>query len=606
MKLVKVWRIGAMAALLGVAVFGSAVSCAQAKPEKVLRFAFRSAETGFDPVQVSDLYSRNVTANIFDALYKHDYLARPVKYMPNLAVALPEISPDFKTYTVRLKPGVYFADDPVFGGKKRELTAADVVYTYKRAVDPRTKSPLVSDLEEEKLGGLMELRAAAEKPGGKFDYDKEIEGIKALDRYTVQFRMAEASPRFIDKLSDPGIYGIVAREVVEHYGDKIMGHPVGTGPFMLSNWVRSFRIELVRNPNYREVFYDAQPNADDAEGQAMLQRYRGQRLPMVDKVVISPIEEQQPRWLAFLGNEHDYIERVSEQFANTAYPNGKLAPNLAKRGIRMERSLAPDITFAYFNMDDKTVGGYTPEKVALRRAIVLAHNVEEEIRLVRRGQAIPAQGPVMPGRIGYDPHFRSESSRMDRAKAIALLDMYGFVDKDGDGWRDMPDGSPIVLDFHRPPDAVYREIAEGWKKSMNAVGIRIEFKVAQWAEQLKASRTGKMMMWSLGLSASVPDGGGVLTIGYGPQKWEGNLAGFANKDFDRIYEAQKVLPDGPEREALVRQGVKILLAYAPYRFGVHRIITDMTQPWLQGFRRPPFAHYWWPYVDIDTDKLPKK
>lgn len=577
-------------------------------PEKVFRYAFLVAETGFDPAQLSDIYSRTVTSNIFDTLYAFDYLARPVKVQPNLAQGMPEVSNDFRTYTIKIKSGILFADDPAFGGKKRELVAQDFVYTFKRIFDPTTKSPSYSDLAEQKFIGIDDLRRAAEKPGAKFDYDKEVEGIRALDRYTIQFKLAQTRPRFIYELADPGIFGVVAREVVEKYGDKIMEHPVGTGPFMLKadEWTRSSKIVLVKNPNYREDYYQAEPPANDKKLQAIYHRLKGKRLPLVDRVEISIIEEQQPRWLSFLQNDHDLMERLPNAFAVQVIPNNRLAPNLVKKGIGLERSLASDVTLTFFNMEDPIVGGYTPEKVALRRAISLVYNVDEEIRLPRRNQAIPAQGPITPDTFGYDPKFKTEMSEYNLARGLALLDMYGYVDKDGDGWRDMPDGKPLVLQFAATPDATNRELNEIWKKSMDAAGIKIEFQMAKWPEQLKAARAGKLMIWSLASSASQPDGGDALGRGFGPEKGEQNLARFVLPEFDRLYSQQQDMADGPERLAVMQKMVKILVAYMPYRNSAHRYLTDLTQPWLVGYLRHPFAQDFWKYVDIDLSKLPKK
>lgn len=578
---------------------------AQNRPtEKVLRYAFPIAETGFDPAQLSDLYSRIVTANIFDALYGYDYLARPVKVKPNVALGMPVISDDFRTYTVRIRPGVYFADDPAFGGKKRELTAYDFVYSYKRIFDPITKSPTYSDLEEEKLVGMEELRRAAEKPGAHFNYDKEVPGVRALERYTIQFKLEQPRPRFIYQLADPGILGAVAREVAEKYGDKIMEHPVGTGPFKLDQWTRSSKMTFDRNPNFREEFYEAEPAADDARSQAIYRQMKGKRLPMVDRVEVSIIEENQPRWLSFLGNDQDLLERLPNAFAYQAIPNNRLAPNLVKKHIAMERVPNPDVTVTYFNMEHPVIGGYTPDKVALRRAIALAYNSEEEIRLPRRNQAIPAQGPIQPATFGYDLKFKTEMSEFNRARALALLEMFGYIDRDGDGWRDLPDGKPLVLEYATSPDAASRELNEIWKKNMDAVNIKIEFKAAKWPEQLKAARAGKLMMWGLGYSASNPDGAGALGLGYGPAKGEGNLARFENAEFDQLYQKQQLMPDGPERLAIMQQTVKIMVAYMPYKFSTHRILTDMMQPWLLGYRRHPTAREFWKYVDIDTAKLP--
>ena len=589
-----------------VALLGSGGLHAQDRPgEKVLRYAFEVAETGFDPAQISDVYSRIATASIFDSLYDYDYLARPVKVRPRVAVGMPVISEDFRTYTVKIKPGIYFADDIAFGGRKRELTAQDFVYSYKRFFDPKTKSPIFSDLEEEKLIGMDALRRDAEKPGASFDYEKEVEGIRALDRYTLQFKMQETRPRFIYLLADAGAFGAVAREVVEKYGDKIMEHPVGTGPFKLDQWMRSSKMTFVKNANYREEFYEAEPAADDARSQAIYQQMKGKRLPMVDRVEISVIEEVQPRWLSFLGNEHDFLFLLPEAFSYQAIPNNQLAPNLVKKRISMERVAIPDVTLTYMNMEHPMLGGYTPGKVALRRAVALAYHTEEEIRLPRRNQAIPAQGPIQPGTYGFDATFKTEMSEFSPARAAALLDMYGYVDRNGDGWRDMPDGKPLVLEYATQPDAASRERSEIWKKSMNAARIKIEFKTAKWPENLKAARVGKLMMWGLGYIASTPDGAGALGLAYGPGKGEGNLARFENPEFDKLYRQQQLLPDGPERLAIMQQLVKIMVAYMPYKFATHRLRTDMMQPWLLGYRRHPIARDFWKYVDIDTHQLPR-
>ncbi|MBC5764334.1 ABC transporter substrate-binding protein [Ramlibacter albus] len=589
------WALAAACALF--------VAVPAAHAEKVLRYAFQVAETGFDPPQLSDLYSRIVTGHIFESLYTYDYLARPAKVVPQLADGMPVVSADFRTWTVKLRHGIYFADDPAFGGRKREVVAQDFVYTYKRFFDPRNKSPSLSTLQEEKILGLDALNKRAQKEG-RFDYDSEIEGLRALDRYTIQFKLADPKPRFIYNLAGSDLVGAVAREVVEKYGDAIMEHPVGTGPFKLHAWRRSSEITLVRNPTYREVYFEGEPPAGDASSQAIAKMLRGKRLPLIDKVIISIIDEPQPRWLAFLNGEHDFMERLPQNFATHAIPNNKLAPNLAKRGIHMERVQLSDITMIMFNMDNAVVGGYTPEKVALRRAVALATNNEEEVRLPRRGQALVAQGYVMPNTKSWDPNFRSEMGTFDRAKATALLDMFGYVDKDGDGWRDLPDGSPLVLQYDTLARADYRELDEVLKKNLDAVGIRINMRVGKWPEQLRAARAGKLMMWSVGLQASTPDSAQVLDRGYSGSVGQGNLARFRNAKFDSLYEKQGLMPDGPERDKVIRDAERILIAYMPYKTRVHRIGTDLMQPWLVGYKRHPASNDFWQFVDIDESKLP--
>ncbi|MBC7672214.1 MAG: bicyclomycin resistance protein, partial [Polaromonas sp.] len=356
---------------MGAASYPSRAQNPSVPPLKVFRYAFPIAETGFDPPQLSDLYSRIVTANIFEALYGYDYLARPAKVVPVLAEGMPQVSADFRTYTVKLRRGVHFSDDPAFGGKKRELTANDVAYTYKRFYDPVTKSQQLSSMLEEGIAGLEEMNKRAIETG-KFEYDAPVEGIQVLDRYTVQFKLQRPRPRFIYTLADSGIQGIVAREVVEKYGPAIMEHPVGTGAFMLSEWRRASKITLVKNPNYHEEYYAAEPAPGDTKAQAIYAKLKGKRLPLVDKVEVSIIEEPQPRWLAFLNNEQEFVERIPYAYAPEVVPHNQLAPKLAKRGMQLERVPLSDVTFMYWNMTDKVTGGYTPEKVALRRAMAIA------------------------------------------------------------------------------------------------------------------------------------------------------------------------------------------------------------------------------------------
>lgn len=598
--------LGALMVGLLLATGLPAASQGEAAAPKTLHYAFLIAETGFDPAQITDLYSRTVASGIFEAPLQFEYLARPFRMKPATAAAMPEVSPDFKTFTFKIKPGLYFSDDPAFKGKKRELVAADYIYSLKRHYDPQWKSGNLYILESAKILGLSELRRelmAAKKP---FDYDREVEGLKLIDRYTFQIKLGEPTPRFLYNFADGSFTGAVAREVVEMYGDKIMAHPVGTGAWALADWRRSSRIVLEKNPNYREEFYDEQvPDDAPATLKAQVAQLKGRKLPMLDRVEISIIEEAQPRWLSFLNKQADMLDQLPAEFATIAIPNNKLAPNLAKQGIQMVRYPRADVSVSYFGMENPVVGGYTPEKVALRRAISLAIDLDKEIRILRRGQAIPGQSVISPGAWGYDPTFKSEMSDYNLEKARALLDTFGYVDKDGDGWRDLPDGSPLLLTYSTQPDQVSRQSNELWRKSMDALGIKIEFKTAKWPENLKSSRTGKLMMWGVGWSAGQPDGDTFLALGYGPNKGQANHARFDLPAFNKLYEQQARLPDGPERLQVMTEAKKLMVAYMPYKVHAHRTFTDMAHPWVKGYQRNIFMRDFWRFVDIDTATQPK-
>jgi ABC-type transport system substrate-binding protein len=609
MNLLQTFRRAAAAiglAALAPAALAQGAPASDSGTPKILRYAFLIAETTFDPAQITDLYSRTVANGIFEAPLEFEFLAKPTRMRPNTAAAMPEVSADFKTFTFRIKPGIYFADDPAFKGQKRELTAEDYVYSLKRHYDPRWKSGNLYLLENAQILGLSELRKKGIEEKKPFDYDTPVEGLRALDRYTFQVKTAVPVPRFLYNFADAAFTGAMAREVVEAYGDKIGEHPVGTGPYRLKAWKRSSRIVLAKNPGYREVFYNENPPADDARLVALAQKFKGKRLPMLDEVHISIIEEPQPRWLSFLNQEQDVLDQLPADFAPSVIPNNQLAPHLAKKGITFVRYARADVSHSYFAMEHPVVGGYEPHKVALRRAISLAVDVEREIRLVRRGQAIQAQGAVAPGTFGYDPTLKTELGDFNRARAKALLDLHGWVDKDGDGWRDQPDGKPLVLEYSTSPDQQSRQLNEQWKRNMDAINIRIEFKVAKWPEQLKASRAGKLMMWGAGWSAAQPDGDTFLALGYGPNKGQANHARFDLPAFNALYEKQRALPDGPERMAVMREAQRLMVAYMPYKIHVHRTFTDLAHPWVLGYHRNIFVREFWKYVDVDPAELRRR
>ncbi len=571
----------------------------------MLRIAFPAPESTFDPPSTnSDFYSSTILSQILEAPLTYDYLARPVQLVPNTAEALPRIEEGGRRITLRIKPGIFFADDPAFKGSprlnaqgRRELTAEDYVYAIKRFYDPRYASSDLYLFEAAKLLGLSELRQQALQQKKPFNYDAPVEGVRALDRYTLQLRMADPDPRWHFNLAMPAITGAVAREVVEHYGKDIGAHPVGTGPFRLAQWRRASRIVLERSPDYRQRVYEGQP-ADEPIAQAIAQQLQGRALPLVDRIEVDIVEEAQPRWLSFLQGDFDWMA-VPPAFAPLAVPGGQLAPFLRKKGVQLQTHLQAVMAMHYFAMEDPVVGGYTPEKVALRRAISLAYDEPADIRLLRHGMAIPAQSTIAPHTFGYEEDYRSEMSAYDPARAKALLDIYGYLDRDGDGWRESPTGHPLVLRIASLASQEDRAANELWKRSLNAVGLKVVFEVSTWPELLKKTRTGGLQIWGFRWSAQSPDGGFYLSIAYGPNAGDANDPRFALPAFDRLYEQQRRLPDGPERMALMRQAKNLLVAYMPYKAHRHDIVATLLQPWLKHYWMHPFMRDSWQYLDSE-------
>jgi oligopeptide transport system substrate-binding protein len=584
------------AALVAVALATWAVSASAADLNKTLRVAYPIAETGFDPQAAGDAYSNYVSRVIFDTLYGYDYLARPFKIVPNTAVALPEISADGKTWTIKIQPGIYFAADPVFKGAKRELTAADYVYSWKRVLDPKMRS-ISEQVFDGKLVGAEPIVAAA-KASGKFDYDAPIEGLQAVDRYTIRIKLNFPTYELLSDLTTTAT-GAVAREVIEAYGDAsgwAMANPVGTGPYRLKDWRRGQKIVLEANPDYRDVFY---PASSDPADRALVERMRGKKLPQIGRIEIAIIEESNPRLLAFQKRELDFLAVPVDLVWNVLDPGNKLKAEFARQWIQSGRGVQPAIAYTYFNMDDPVVGGYTKDKIALRRAISMAYNTDEEIRILRQGQAEPATQPVPPNVTGYNPKLNGHV-QFDPAGAKALLDKFGYVDRDGDGWRDLPDGKPLTLTIASPPSGVDRQYDELWKKSMDAVGVRIEFLKQKWPDLLKMGRAGQLQMWSLGNISITTEAFGFFDLLYGPHSGVTNLARFNLPEFNQLYDKARQLPDSSERTRLFQKMSELVTAYAPWKLDAYRYETVLIYPWVLGYKYNPFNQFPWQYLDLDV------
>ena len=581
---------------LCVWLVGSSTVLAAADMNKQLRSYMEAAETGFDPAQVSDHYSLEVIHTILEPLLGYDYLAQPLKLTANTAVDLPQVGEGGRSYVFKLKPGIYFADDAAFKGQKRELTAHDYVYSLKRLVDPNGKAPWDFMLKGKVIG--LDEKIAAAKKTGKFDYDSPVAGLEALDRYTIRIRLIRPDYNLPYILAAPAT-GAVAREVVEYYGKDIDAHPVGTGPYRLRSWQRQSRIILEANPNFRGVRYVP---SKDAQGipPGMLEELSDKTFPRIGVIDIRIIESPQASWLSFLQGELDIHPRVSAEFARIAAPAGVLDPKLAKRGVRYFQEAESDITYSQFNMNDPVVGGYTPERIALRRALAMSYNQMKEISILRQGLAVAAQSPIAPGVTGYDPNFKNTLVGYSPARAKALLDTFGYKDCDNDGMREQPGCVPLTITYlSSTGSAAVRELNELMVKGAKAIGIRMQVNQLLFSEFVKARGSGTYLMSGSAWGADYPDAENFMQLLYGPNSGPGNESRFKLPEFDRLYLEIASMPDSAERNAKLQRMSRLVAAYGPWIFHAHRVRTHMAQSWVSGFK--PHADHFQKYMYYDID-----
>ncbi len=190
---------------------------------------------------------------------------------------------------------------------------------------------------------------------------------------------------------------------------------------------------------------------------------------------------------------------------------------------------------------------------------------------------------IPPNMIGHNPNFNGRA-KFDVATANALLDRFGYVDKDGDGWRDLPDGKPLKLMIGVRTDSFDRQLEELWKKSLGSIRVRVDFVKQKFPDLLKQARAGQLQMWQLGNTASTPEGFGMMGLLYGPNAGLSNLPRFNLPEFNEAYAKGKRLPNGPERERLLLQMSELMSVYAPWHLLAYRYENNLRWPWLLGYK----------------------
>lgn len=554
-------------------------------PANTVYLAIPAKVKGLDPIFADDLYSGTEVARVYEGLLQYHYLKRPYVLAPNLAEAMPQISTDGKIFTFQLKKGVLFQDDPCFkdtAGKGREMTAEDVVYSLKRLADPK----LISAgfwLLDGKVEGLNEWREEMGKLPA-VDYSKPVEGLKALDRYTVQIKLKQRSAQFLYAFAMP-FTSIVPREAVETYGKDFITHPVGTGPFrLLPQSNLNSKIVWVKNPTYRKELYPSEgETGDEAKG---LLKDAGKQLPLADQLVERVFEESQPMWLTFMSGKLDVAGIPKDNFQQAIGSDHGLSPELKAKGIQLTKDPEADITHISFNMADPLVG----KNKFLRQALSLAYDNQELIDLFYNGRAVSAQGPIPPGLAGYDPEFKNPYRQFNIAKAKDLLAKAGY-----------PEGKGLPpLELATLSSSTERQFSEYAQKMFGAIGVKLKTNSYSWPEFQAAVKNRKGQLWSFAWGGDYPDAENFLQLFYSKNASPGpNDSNYTNPEFDRLYEKSLTLMDSPERTALYRQMVAILAEDCPWIFNVHRISFGLTQPWMRNYKRHGFEHNSAKYYRID-------
>lgn len=542
-----------------------------------------------DPALSADLTSSYMVGAVYDTLLQYNYLKRPYVLEPSMLKSMPEADSKKMNYHFTLRDDLYFQPDNCFGTsqdgspKKRKITAKDVEFSFLRIADERLHSPGYW-LFRNKIKGLGEFRTKSGncKDGDNSVYDKGCEGIEVIDERNFIIHLTKPDPRFLYSLAMPYL-GIVAREAVEKYGEDFSEHPVGSGPFILKEWERNYKIEFVRNPDFRqEYFADAVNNGD-----------RARKLPFLDRVVAYQIAQPLSSWLMFLQGDLDISALDKDSFDAVVTDDQKLIPALAKRGIEMLRIPQFQIYYIGFCFTDPLIA----DNLDLRKAISLAYDVQKRVKILNYS-VLPAQGPIPHGVAGNNPDFKNPYSEYNLEKAKEYMVRAGF--KNG---IDPKTGEKLELTFDiGGTTSTFRQIAELFAEDMSKIGIKIKPVLNNWPRFLQKSAKGDMQMYKVSWIGDYPDAENFLQLFYGLNAGSCNRSHYRDKKFDAMFEEIMPMGDSPARTAKYEKMVEYLAEQCPWIFAYYPITYRLRHSWVENYTPHDFGFSRWKYLSIDNQK----
>lgn len=574
-------RITALGVLFVAAtVFSALGDSARPASLSIYRGETRRIKT-MDPAKAGDVASVLAICKIYEGLLQYSYLDRPYRVIPCLAEQPPTVTPDGLCHTFRIRKGIYFQDDPCFesgGGRGREVTAEDFVYSFKRLADLNTSSTGYW-IFRGRIVGLDDFRAAS--AGRPADYARDVPGLKAVDRYTFEIRLTQPCPVLIWILA-MSYTCVVPHEAVSRYGSSFGEHPVGTGPYRLESWSQNYRVVYTRNPKWKETGRTERYPASGAPGDADtgLLADAGKPIPFIDRIQESVIGDASTQWLMFLSNEIQTSDISRDNWDAVLEKNRELRGSLKEKGIILSQAPSMNISYLGFNMDDPVVG----RNRALRRALSSSIDRNKWCEFLN-WRVIPATGLVPPMIRSWD---RSESPYpFDLKKARELLTEAGYPDG-----RDPKTGRRLELTLELGSgETETRETAELLASFMQAIGVVLKPSFNNQPAYFKKLEQRQAQMFLLGWEADYPDPENFLQLFYSPNASPGaNHSNFQNAEADRLYEAAGLAMDPAERGRLYARMEDIVVSECPVIFLHHGVSFALRHKTLKNTKPHSFPY----------------
>ena len=589
-----------------------------------------------DPTTAADSVSSNVIDVIFPSFYKYHYLKRkplvlelglgaepPKRTDVNVVFAEPpkidakskEEGPPGEpktskgeTWTFKIKKGLRFQDDPCFpGGRGREITADDFIFSLKRQADPRLEGGL-SEILADLVPGFWQFSAKNKKiyeSGGKVDYGVPITGIERdpVDPYSFSITFRHKYPQIEFQMARH-FTSPLPHEAIEKYGAEFARHPVGCGAFYLEEYRPRSRIVLRANPNRMPEYYPSEGSPGDvklgllSDEELGLLEDKGKLLPLVERVQFNIIRESITAWNFFLQGYLDSsaVTQTNFEQAIGASGAGKLSEEMSGKGIKMTHSPRMNILQFGFNMTDEQVGGYTEKHRKLRQAITLSVDSQEFIDLAALGVGTPAQTMLPPSVIGYDPSYRNPYRKPDIAKAKTLLAEAGYPNG-----IDPKTGKKFVLVWENAnvtPSA--RQMTGIIKKQIERLGISVDTRSVPFSVITTHIRQGLFQFTDMHWTADYPDSENFYFLLNGPDVRPGqNGTAYDNPEFNRLFALLRPMSEGEERQKILTKLRDIAVEDCPQVYLSHAEDLILMQSWTKNYKPHPVSNEVYKYRRVD-------
>ena len=596
--------------------------------------AYGEAPRTLDPAVAYNVSAHAIIGNVYETLLEYHYLLRPYTLIPGIAREIPRPEPGEdgeRVYRFRLRPGLVYQEDDCFeldgpGVRSREVTAADIAFELARLADPAVNSPVTDPFSNilgfrefrHRLQELREREPQLQHRPIREQYARAggIEGVRLRGDYELEIVLARPYPQILYWFAMP-FTSPVPWEAVQYYDGqhgrpRFADHPVGSGPYRLARYDKQFRIVLERNPEWYGsrhpewhapgAVYPARGEAGDAERGLLDPQVVGRPLPFLERIELWREKESIPRFNKFLQGYYDAQGNIVKESFDKVIQNDRLSPEMAARGIVLEKSVSPGVFYLGFNMTDPVVGAPAGERGRkLRQAMSLAVDSGEWIRLFLNSRGVPAQSPLPPGIFGYEEGYRNPYRRVDLDRARHLLAEAGYPHG-----VDPATGKPLRLTFDTYLLSSQQRLQdEYFVKSWRRIGIDVQVAGTTYNQFQQKVANGAYQIFQWGWQADYPDPENFLFLltcdmrrssGGGP-----NTSNFCDPRYDALFARMRVRENDQERLEVIRQMRRLLEEERPWIELFHREDYALYHGWLRQVKPFGMSYPMLKYRDIDVD-----